>query len=196
MAFDTGERVFFTVPRPDPIPLHRITLDELMACKDLPAEWEATVAAAYRDPTYVDGNLAYNPRAEHLKLAEVRLSASQRAPFAVAGFEVAYAPDETLLAVYDAATGAVAGGIERKNIYVAPEYRGRGIGPEILVLAFEVGIRHPAEMNVDNTLSRAGRANRVAAHRLAVERALEAGEDVPEVVLEDYPDLAAPGMGI
>ena len=94
-----------------------------------------------------------------------------------------------ILAVYEAATRTVAAGIDGKNLYVAPEYRGRGIGPEMLILAFEVGLRHPDEMNVENTLSRSGRSNRAAAHRMAVERALEASLDVPPEVLEAYPDL-------
>lgn len=168
-----------------------------MDCPDLPEKWEVSVAAAYLDPGYLDENVTWNPRAKHVERSLEHLSASERLPFAVPGFTVSYADDRAggaILCVYDADTGDIAGGIERKNLYVAPEYRGRGLGAEIVVLAFEVGIRHPNEMNDDNTLSRAGRANRVAAHRIAVERALEAGEDVPDEVMEAYPDLAAPGM--
>lgn len=47
---------------------------------------------------------------------------------------------------------------------------------------------HPGTMNWRNNLTAAGRANRVSAHRIAVERAVKAGTEVAYDVLADYLD--------
>lgn len=99
---------------------------------------------------------------------------------AAPGFRFLAVPGQGLIdfmVVVDAANGAVAGGIDQGTRWVDPGYRGRGLGAELALAAHsEPGSRFLAPVSY----SRAGWASRVAAHRLAVGRALEAGLDVPE----------------
>jgi GNAT superfamily N-acetyltransferase len=83
------------------------------------------------------------------------------------GYTMAIDKPTQLLVVYDP-SGTIIGGITHKRIGVLPEDRGQGIGAEILIRAFESGVMHPDTMNSDNLLTTAGRANRAAAHRIAV----------------------------
>lgn len=94
--------------------------------------------------------------------------------------------------VLDEASGRVAGGIHEGLRWVEPPFRGRGIGAEIALAAHSVpGLAFLAP----SSYSEAGHASRVAAHRIAVERALAAGLPVPEEVLRDYPQLGGPPRG-
>jgi hypothetical protein len=72
--------------------------------------------------------------------------------------------------------------------YVKPEFQGQGLGREIVLLAFETGIK---KLDDRVFFSPSGLACRKFVHRLAVQRALDNGEDVSQEVLTDYPDLAS-----
>lgn len=89
------------------------------------------------------------------------------------------------------ATGSVGGAIDHFNFYVWPVHRGKGLGIELLDLAFRTGIK-TMEVTEGHALSAGGLACRRAVHRRFVERALQEGLDVPGQVLEDYPDLWQP----
>lgn len=104
------------------------------------------------------------------------------------GYSMAIDRTAETLAVYDTA-GSVVGGLTLKSILVLPDHRGQGLGAEILIRAFETGVMHPNTMNHGNALTTAGRANRKAAHRIAVERAVRAGIEVDPGVLADYAEL-------
>jgi len=158
---------------------------------------EASVTAAIADPSYTDRKIVYNPVARLLREADYRNLRERAVACTVPGFAIGWhghCQDNPLVAVFDEGTGELAGGLEHKNVFVRPQYRGRGLGAEILIVAFENALRHPDEMNSHNTLTTAGRANRVAAHRIAVERAFENGLEVPPEVLDDYPHLTAARM--
>ena len=106
---------------------------------------------------------------------------------AVEGYRMSYDVSAQILAVYDAA-GTVVAGITHRRIFVLPDHRGQALGAEVLIRAFETGVMHPDTMNQNNPLTTAGRANRSAAHRIAVERAVKAGIEVSPDVLADYAD--------
>jgi len=171
-----------------------------MACPSLTQAREPVIAAAWENPEYVGPGVEWNPRKAHERRVRRCLRSLLRTAqdLPIPGFSYAWRPDDgdgVLLAVFDKANRRLVGGIDHKNVYVVPEYRGRGIGPEILVAAFATGVMHPDSMNEGgNVLSHAGRGNRVKAHRLAVERALAAGDEVPDAVLADYPDLSGTAL--
>jgi len=184
------------LPPPEPVPLHRVTLADLMDSPSASPEWEASIILACADPAYEDARIGANPIARHLMAREDHGRYVREVAFDVPAFTCvvpARRAHAQFMAVIREATGEVVAGIHDRNIYVLPAFRGRGIGAELLVRAFETGQRHPETMNRDNSLTTAGRANRRAAHRLAVTRALDAGEEVPDDVMADYPDLAGPG---
>lgn len=88
-----------------------------------------------------------------------------------------------LLVITERSTGVVVGGIADATRWVNPEFRGRGLGAELVLAACsEPGSLFLAPVGY----SRAGHASRVAAHRLAVARALDAGLPVPEAVQTDH----------
>jgi GNAT superfamily N-acetyltransferase len=109
-------------------------------------------------------------------------------PCSVGGYTMSTDRDTRLLVAY-AAEGEVAGGVSLKQLLVLPHHRGRGLGAEIVIRAFESGVIHPETMNVANPLTAAGYANRIAAHRIAVERAVKSGVEVDPSILADYSDL-------
>jgi hypothetical protein len=92
------------------------------------------------------------------------------------------------MVVIDTANGKLAGGISRGLRWVHPDYRGRGLGAEIALAAHsEPG----AEFLCPISYSEGGYASRVAAWRLAVTRALEAGVDVKPEVLSDFDSIVS-----
>lgn len=91
------------------------------------------------------------------------------------GIIVLYAPD-----------GSLAGGMAGIAPCVSPEHRGRGLGADILLLAFASGIRRLGD---GGFMSPMGHRNRRACHRLCVEVALTEGMEVPAEVQAEYPDL-------
>lgn len=68
---------------------------------------------------------------------------------------------------------------------VAKAYQGRGLGRLLLLTAHHLN----GKVEVADSLTKAGYANRVSAHRLAVEQTLKAKGRVAKKVLADYPDL-------
>jgi GNAT superfamily N-acetyltransferase len=82
-------------------------------------------------------------------------------------------------------TAEVAGGIHRGVRWVVPEFRGRGLGTELALVAHSVP---QARFLYPTSYSEAGWASRVAAHRLAVQRAVAAGLAVPAEILADRED--------
>ncbi|MCS4089231.1 hypothetical protein [Rhizobium sp. BK176] len=174
------------------VPLHEITLDALMASPSLPASQEPFLAAAVADERLYDNAWPKNPLKAMLNFARKRDMLSKATPGPVDGYLMATAVNgagDAMVAVFDAATGELAGGVEGKNIIVRDGHQKRGIGTEMVIKAFEIGLWHPETMNESNYLSVAGRQLRRSAHRTAIIRALVAGLDVSAGVLEDYPDL-------
>lgn len=72
-----------------------------------------------------------------------------------------------------------------ESLNIVPAHRGKGLAPVLILAA--AGLRGGVPNHGDYTQS-GDQAHR-RAHRLAVVWAVEAGHDVPEVVLADYPDL-------
>jgi GNAT superfamily N-acetyltransferase len=127
-----------------------------------------------------------------LDIAKKNRLVEQAFPFGLPGFLMAVHDDETngpVVAVFDTASGKLAGAAHWKNVIVRSPYQGRGIGTEILIKAFEIGIFHPETMMETNYLSEGGRNLHRKVHRTAVSRALDRGEEVLADVLQDYPDL-------
>lgn len=159
-----------------------------MAAASHTKAFEAVITRACSDPNYKHRAIPKNPivnlkqREEEFRYRMVPVSCE------IDGYTMATDRSTQMLAVYDAA-GAVVGGISLKSILVLPDHRGKGLGAEIVIRAFETGVLHPDTMNKSNLLTTAGRANRAAAHRIAVERAVRAGLDVPDEVLADYSDV-------
>jgi hypothetical protein len=113
-----------------------------------------------------------------------------RTPCEVEGFSIAHTRDHTgwydgIICVWDA-NAELVGGMAKGVPYVKSEFQGNGLGREIVLLAFEIGIK-----DIDDGVffSPAGLACRKSVHRLSVQRALQKGEDVSTEVLADYPDL-------
>ena len=87
------------------------------------------------------------------------------------------------LLAYDKKTGRLAGGIWSGLRWVNPAQQGRGLGAEMVLAAYA----KPGQTFLfPNSYSEAGFGSRLAAHRIAVERALAGGLNVPEAVLTDY----------
>jgi len=111
-------------------------------------------------------------------------------PFPVEGYACACdAGPNTLgvLALFDG-EGKIAGGIMGGTIYLYEPHRGKGIGTEMMIIAFNLGIKRVNDCVI---LSTEGRRTRRSAHRKAVERALAAGIEVDARVLADYPEMQA-----
>lgn len=87
------------------------------------------------------------------------------------------------MVVKDRRSGEVLGGILNGLNYVPPEHRGRGIGPEMLLVA-AANARFRFLMPYSYSVE--GYRTRLAAHRLAAERTLAAGGDLPAGVLSAY----------
>lgn len=78
-------------------------------------------------------------------------------------------------------TGEVIGGNVFRLTYVRPAWRGRGLAAELHVRTDLEGCRLPA-----THYSRSGLQARIKAHGLHVERAILAGDVVPDEVLDEY----------
>jgi GNAT superfamily N-acetyltransferase len=159
-----------------------------MAPKSHPKDREAIITRACSDPKYLNKKLGFNPIVDLLKREEQLRYLMTAVDCGMDGYSMAYYQPAGLLAIYDP-SGNVVGGIKDKRVLVLPAHRGQGLGAEMIIRAFETGVMHPDTMNVDNALTTAGRANRKAAHRIAVERAVRAGIDVDPEVLADYVDV-------
>jgi GNAT superfamily N-acetyltransferase len=177
-------RVFITL-EPAPIPLHQIELSELMACGSHTAESEAAISKACDDINFIVFGMS--PIAV---LRDMTSQALRTAPVDcdVPGYSMISQRGKLLLTAFDEA-GKIGGGIVHKMLLVLPGHRGKGLGSEILIRAFETGVMHPTMMNKNNRLTTAGRANRMSAHRIAVERAVRNGIDVSPNILEPYRHL-------
>lgn len=107
---------------------------------------------------------------------------------APAGYEILFIGNGSdMIAARHVASSAFVGGIDYRDFYVREAHRGRGVGAHLMLHAFERNVRHPVMRG--HFLSEGGRKTVIAAHRLAVERAIERGQDVPNDVACDYPDL-------
>jgi hypothetical protein len=77
----------------------------------------------------------------------------------------------------------VIGGIANGIVWVTPEFRDIGIGPEILIAAHS----QPQHVFTDpSSFSIEGYKARLKAHRLALQEAMSQGEKIPPEVMSDY----------
>jgi len=98
------------------------------------------------------------------------------------------------MTVLENGSGRVAGGIFKGLRWVHPAFRGAGLGAGIALAAHSV----PGLVFLrPSSYSEGGWHSRVAAHRLAVRRAIDAGLRVPSAVLAEYlsgpPEIPSPG---
>lgn len=84
--------------------------------------------------------------------------------------EKEYGPPTILAVVGDELAGGMYGGTN----YVFPQFRGMGLGTQIVITAFEYGATYPSHF------SESGRKARLSAHREAVLEAYSKNEFVPE----------------
>lgn len=82
--------------------------------------------------------------------------------------------------------GTVAGVFAGGDVYVDPSWRGRGLGAELMLAR---AVLDDGGVRSGLLYSPAGHAAAVAAHRLSVVRALEAGREVRPEVVADHPSL-------
>ncbi len=75
------------------------------------------------------------------------------------------------------------GGIVDGTFYVAPEYRGQGIGVNLYLMVFENGFHNFLQTE---SYSIAGLKNKTKAHKLIVDTLLEAGISLDDCVLNEY----------
>lgn len=117
--------------------------------------------------------------------------------------DLAYHIDGSRLIITDAGSGERLGGIFYGTTYICPEFRGRGLGAE-MVMVHEDRDRlrdayiaaHPEKAREANWafgwllspgyFSEGGFKTRLEVHRRLVERALQNGQAVPAEVLADY----------
>lgn len=101
-------------------------------------------------------------------------------------------PDEEgIIAIYEKGSRAFVGGISKNWIAVDEAHHGAGLGAELFIRAFDAMIKHPDTMNVGHKLTKAGRACLMKAHKIAIQRAIDSGLEVPGEVLVDYPEFTA-----
>jgi GNAT superfamily N-acetyltransferase len=86
-------------------------------------------------------------------------------------------------------SGQAVAGILMGTRWVDERYRGRGLGAELIIAAHKA---KDAFLLFPTSYSEAGFGSRLAAHRISLERALEAGNPVSDRVMADY-DRAADG---
>lgn len=113
----------------------------------------------------------------------------QAKPCEIQGFLISSVKERGIL-VFEEDSVSFCGALVGPNLFVLPEFQGHGLGAELLIEAYENGLRF-ANRRETGVLTEAGRANRVSAHRKSVERALDRGLDVPDEVLADYPKLVS-----
>lgn len=159
-----------------------------MAPESHPQDREDIITRSCSDPDFVSEELGFNPVVRLINREKHFRRYMEAVDCDVEGYAIATFPTAELLVAYDP-FGTIIGGMMEKRIFVLPDHRGFGIGAEMLIRAFEIGVMHPRTMNIDNALTTAGRANRRAAHRIAVEKAVRAGIDVDPEILADYADF-------
>lgn len=99
-------------------------------------------------------------------------------------------PDEDgIIAIYEEESKKFVGGISKHWIAVDEAHYGAGLGAELFIRAFDAMIKHPDTMNVGHKLTKAGRACLKKAHKIAIQRAIYNGFDLPSEVLADYPEF-------
>jgi GNAT superfamily N-acetyltransferase len=123
-------------------------------------------------------------RVRQLAMAHQDAMRERTEPFRyLPGFSMATdLPDKSAIA-FETPTGRVVGAIAFDTIWVDREFRGCGLGSEMLIRAFEVGLKSGQTREI---FSPDGYANRSSAHRKAVQRAVERGEILKQSVLQDY----------
>lgn len=78
----------------------------------------------------------------------------------------------------------IVGGYIRGNVYVEPEFRGMGLGKRLVLEAYE----RSGDLNPEFHPEEGLRVHE-ADHRQSVLEAIMHGENVPDIVLRDYPDI-------
>lgn len=179
-------------------PLHRRPLEEIVPADERPitaAAW--TMARIVSHPGFCDE--ADLRRKCHVR--EFACNATGVRMFSVVDrYDRAGAPDRVsvpylwLMAPQADGSLAIVGGRMGMGLYIEPAYRGLGLGAELCLAAHDDPVLHSRGALYNRTIG-SHKAWR-AAHRLAVERALEQGFDVPPVVLADYPDLGEPAPAL
>ena len=112
-----------------------------------------------------------------------------RRPSNLEGFSIAHIGQDWgngLIAIWDDKTNQIVGGQANGVPYVLPEYRGKYLGREIQLRAFDTGLK---TIHDGSFFSPGGLACRKSAHKFAVERALQQGIVVSDEVMADYPEL-------
>lgn len=97
----------------------------------------------------------------------------------------------TQVAAFDSESGELLGGYTATYPFVLREHRGRGIAPEMHFLIDQMGQRQAASCYTPS-----GFGARIATHRLHVERALEAGKEIPSDVMQDYRYSPTAGLAL
>jgi hypothetical protein len=160
-------------------PLYQVTLAELMNHPSASEQESNAFEAEVRDGW----------RSLQWDVIKYRLMARAQ-PGPVPGYLIGHSGNSQgfgAIAIFDKASSQLVGGLSAGTVWVHKDHRGKGIGPEVIILAFELGIIHPDNRRI---LSDLGRNNRRKAHKLAIQRALDSRIEVDPEVLADYPELA------
>ena len=88
-----------------------------------------------------------------------------------------------ITSIFEEKSGMAVGGVAGGTVWTHPDFRGRGIGSEALIKAFETGVKLQKELVF---FSPQGYANRSAAHRKAVFRARDNGFLANKEILAPY----------
>lgn len=86
--------------------------------------------------------------------------------------------------VWHEKSGEIVGGQARGIPYVLPEFRGRKIGREIILYAFENYLKTIDDKNI--CFSESGLASRISAHRFAVSEAMRLKQKIPNDIAMKY----------
>lgn len=175
-----------------PVPIHRVSRDAFVGWDTIPSAPESLEALIARwtnagcpaDSQY--GACGW-VRAHADSLLKTPRVVERARPCEIPGFLIAPVKGRGVLA-FEKESASFCGALVGPNLFVLPEFQGYGLGAELLIEAYENGIRF-ADRRETGVLTEAGRANRASAHRKAVERALDRDLDVPGEVLADYPEL-------
>jgi hypothetical protein len=172
-----------------PTPLYACSLVNLMKTPSIRDYEETMLAKCMEQESLFDNAQPFNPLQAMLKLSLDNAMSHEAKAFTVKGYKFAILPashPENFIAIFDERTNEFAGGVHWRNLIVRKPHQGKGIGTELFIMAFELGIFHPSTFLSENRLSKSGRSTLTRAHRVAVERALAAGEKVPPHVLGRY----------
>ena len=164
-----------------------------MDSPSLPADQEEFLARALADERLFESAWPYDPLQAMLRIARTNDLFASATASAVPGFVMATtksSKSRAMVAMFEQSTGELAGAAEGKNIIVRLPFQRMGIGSELMIKAFEIGLFHPRDMNAMNFLSTGGRQLRKSAHRLAVQRAISVGIEVRPEVVAPYAEIA------